>query len=87
MEQLPTHVIVTIVVCSSLGIIGLVAGGYGLYIAYFYTPTEDLGMEMVQMNAQMSSIDILEMINDLPLEDPQFLLLLVAIFLLLWDKS
>lgn len=83
MEHLPTHVIATIVVCSSLGIIGLVAGGYGLYIAYFYTPTEELGMEMVQMN----NIDILGMINDLPLEDPQFLLLLVAIFLLLWDKS
>lgn len=83
MENLSGYVIGTIVLCSSLGIVGLIAGGYGLYVLYLYTPGDDLGVEMVQMN----SIDILGIINDLPLEDPQFLLLLVAILFLLWDKS
>ena len=83
MEQLPVHVIATIVVCSSLGIIGVVAGGYVLYLGYLLPERNDLGIEMVQMN----NIDIIGIINDLPLEDPQFLLLFVAILLLLWDKS
>lgn len=83
MEQLPVHVVATIAVCSSLGIVGFVVGGYVIYLGYFRTQIDDLGVEMVQIN----SIDILGIINDLLLEDPQFLLMLVGILLLLWDKS